>query len=370
MKKLIAVLIVASLAFCAFATINVTLDTFTFWGGKPDPLGDFDTGFNIGGADETVFADMNATLSGGRGSALLNIRFRIPDEKYKGAAVEVHGWEIKAKVFDWMKLSVGNTALELYAESVSWEPVFGAGLFEHGKNRIYLDMQFGDLRLISGMSMGMYKKKPWSTLEVAAVYDVNYNMRLSSEFHFVPYQLNNSYADEEGKAIPDGVVKTISLQADYFGQENMEIVAGYTLILVKTALVQHRADLFFTYSTEKMGIELYDAFLLRTLEGETAGNRLGFKFTWYANETVSPFVKFNWFKNYGYAETDGGFAWGDCQICGPGADKNLMTIDAGVGFVLTENISGSLGINIKLNMASETARPNSWTIPLGLTASF
>ena len=370
MKKLIATVLIALITFAAFAAINVTIDTITSWGGKSDPLDEIPVGFNIGGADETVFADMNATLSGGRGSALLNIRFRIPSEKYAGAAVEVHGWEIKAKVFDWMKLSVGNTALELYAESISWEPVFGAGLFEQGKNRIYLDMQFGDLRLVTGMSMGQNKKKPWNTLEVAASYDVNFNTRLSTEFRFVPYQLNVSYADEEGKVIPDGVVKTISLQADYFGKENMEIVAGYSLILVKTAPVQHRVDLFFTYFTEKVGIELYDAFLLRTLEGESAGNRLGFKFTWYANETVSPYLKFNWFKNYGYSETDGGFAWGDCQICGPGADRSLFAVDAGIGFVLTENISGTLGINLKINMAPETARPNSWAIPLGLTASF
>ena len=89
--------------------------------------------------DEKWFADINATLSGSRGSALLNFRFILPNEKYAGAGVEVHAWEIKAKVTDWLKMSIGNTALELYAETISWEPIFGAGLFEQGKNRIYLD---------------------------------------------------------------------------------------------------------------------------------------------------------------------------------------------------------------------------------------
>ena len=370
MKKLIATVLIALITFAAFAAINVTIDTITSWGGKPDPLDEYAVGFNIGGADETVFADMNATLSGGRGSALLNIRFRIPSERYAGAAVEVHGWEIKAKVTDWMKLSVGNTALELYAESINWEPIFGAGLFEQGKNRIYLDMQFGDLRLVTGMSMGQNKKKPWDTLEVAASYDVSFTTRLSAEFRLVPYQLNVSLTDDEDKVIPDGKVKTISMQYDYFGKENMEIVAGYSMVLAPKGLVQHRADLFLTYFTEKVGIELYDAFLLRTLQGETAGNRLGLKFTWFANETVSPYVRFNWFKNYGYSQTDGGFAWEDCQICGPGADKSLFALNAGIGFVLTENISGTLGFDLKINMASDTARPNSWAIPLGLTASF
>ena len=370
MKKLIATVLIALITFAAFAAINVTIDTITSWGGKPDPLDEYAAGFNIGGADETVFADMNATVSSGRGSALLNIRFRIPSEKYAGAAVEVHGWEIKAKVFDWMKLSVGNTAYELYAESISWEPIFGAGLFEQGKNRIYLDMQFGDLQLVAGMSMGQSKKKPWNTLEFAAAYDVSFTTRLSAEFRFVPYQLNVSLVDDEGKVIEDGKIKTISLQADYFGKENMEIVAGYSLILAMGSLVQHRADVFFTYFTEKMGIELYDAFLLRTIQGEKPGNRLGLKLTWYANETVSPFVKLNWFKNYGYSETDGGFAWEDCQIIGPGADKNLIALNAGIGFVLTENISGTLGIDLKINKAQDAARPNSWAIPLGLTAAF
>ncbi len=364
MKKLITTVLIAMIAFAAFAAINVTIDTLTTWGGKSDPLDEIPVGFSIGGADETVFADMNATLSGGRGSALLNIRFRIPNEKYAGAAVEVHGWDITAKVTDWMKLSVGNTALELYAESISWEPVFGAGLFEQGKNRIYLDMQFGDLRLITGMSMGQSKKKPWNTFEAAAVYDVSYSMRLAFEFRMVPNQLNVSEVFDDGK------IKTFSLQADYFGKDGMEIVAGYSLILAEKVLAQHRADFLFTYFTEKVGIELYDAFLLRTYDNEGIGNRLGAKFTWYANETVYPFVKVNWFKNYGYTETPGGFAWGDCQLRGPGSDKNLIAIDAGLGLGLTENITGSFGMNFKFNGEQDAARKSSWGIVLGMTAAF
>ena len=364
MKKLIATVLVAMIAFAAFAAIHVTIDTLTTWGGKSDPLNEIPLGFSIGGADETVFADMDATVSTGRGSALLNIRFRIPSEKYAGAAVEVHGWDITAKVTDWMRLSVGNTAYELFTESISWEPVFGAGLFEQGSNRIYLDMQLGDLRLITGMSMGQNKKKPWNTFEAAALYDISYSMRLAFEFRMVPHQLSPDPDFE------DGQVKTFSLQADYFGKEGMEIVAGYSLILAQKAIAQHRADFLFTYFTEKVGIELYDAFLLRTVEGEGKGNRLGFKFTWYANETVSPFFKFNWFKNYGYSETPGGFAWGDCQIYGPGSDKNLMVFDAGIGFVLTENISGSFGMNFKFNGEPDATRKNSWAIVLGMTAAF
>ena len=364
MKKLIATVLVAMIAFAAFAAIHVTIDTITSWGGKNDPLDEYPVGFAIGGADETVFADMDATVSGGRGSALLNIRFRMPNDKYLGADVEVHGWNITAKVTDWMKISVGNTAYELFAESISWEPIFGAGLFEGQKNRIYLDMQLGDLQLITGMAMGQNKKKPWKTLEVAAVYDVNFSSKLAFEFQMVPTQLNVS------QDFGDGEIKTFSLQYDYFGKENMELVAGYTLILAKSTVAQHRADLFFTYSTEKAAIDVYDALLIRNVPGETIGNRLGFKFTWFAGESVSPYLKFNWFKNYGYTETDGGFGWADCQIYGPGSDKSLFAINAGIGFVLTENISGSLGIDLKFNMAKETARKNSWAIPLGLTASF
>ena len=369
MKKLFATVLIALIAFAAFAGINVTIDTITSWGSSPDPLDEIPAGFNIGGADENVFADMNATVSGGRGSALLNLRFRIPNERYAGSAVEVHSWEIKGKVTDWMKLSVGNTAYELFTESVSWEPIFGAGFFEQGKNRIYVDMQFGDLQLVAGMSMGQNKKKPWNTLEMAAAYDVTYDMKLAAEFRFVPYQLNVSYTDEEGAVLPDGTVKTISIQADYFGKENMEIIGGYSIILVDK-IVQHRADVFFTYFTDNIGIELYDAFLLRTLEGESAGNRLGFRLSWFASDTLTPFFKFNWFKNYGYSETDGGFAWEDCQIIGPGADKSLMAFNVGTGFILTENISGTIGADLKINMAPEAARPNSWGIVLGMTAAF
>ena len=367
MKKLFACLFIVLIAFSAFAAINVTIDTITSWGGKSDPLDEIPVGFSIGGADETVFADMNATVSGGRGSALLNLRFRMPSEKYLGAAVEVHAWEIKAKITDGLKISLGNTAYELYAESISWEPVFGAGLFEQGKNRIYFEYVpdfFSDLKIIAGMSMGQSKKEPWKTFEMAAIYDVSFSSRLSFEFRLVPYQLNVSEVFDDGK------IKTFSLQYDYFGTEGMEIVAGYSLILAEDFIAQHRADLLFTYFTEKVGIELYDAFLLRMYEGEGIGNRLGAKATWYANETLSPFVKLNWFKNYGYTETPGGFAWGDCQLKGPGTDKNLLVIDAGTGFVLTENVSGSLAMDFKFNGELDAARKNSWAIVLGLTAAF
>ena len=366
MKKLIALVLIAMIAFAAFAAIHVTIDTITQFAGPngtEEPLNEWYEGFSIGGAEETIFADMNATLSGSKASALLNLRFKMPDVKNDGTYVEVHAWEIKAKVTDWLKLSVGNTAYEIYAESINWEPLFGAGFFEQGKNRIYLDMRFDSIQVIAGMSMGQLRKKPWKTFQGALLYDIGGTMTLSTEFSMVPTDMCLGSYD-------DGEVKTISVHADYYGTENLDVVGGYSLILAERAIVQHRLEMFASYFTDNMGIEFFDSFLLRRYEGTGKGNRLGLQFSLYASETLTPFVKLNWFKNYGYSATIGGFAWGDCQLEGPGIGKQYLMLEPGVRFVLTENVSGSLSASMKFNLSTDADKKFYWAIPLGLTASF
>ncbi len=364
MKRLFSCFLVLIVAFSAFASINFTIDTITQFAGKMDPSAEITEGFTIGGADETVFADMNATLKGGPASALLNVRFRMPSAKYDGAAVEVHGWEINAKVNDWLRFSVGNTAYEIFTESISWEPIFGAGLFEQGKNRIYLDITpLSELQIIAGFSMSKDKKTPWKTTQVAAIYEIPMVMNLAAEFSMISREMCLEMYN-------DGEVKTFSFQADYIGTENLELIGGYTLIMAGSSMVQHRFDAFGTYYNEKMGIEFYDALLLRLYEGETMGNRLGLKFSFFATEKLTPTVKFNWFKNYGYAATQGGFAWSDCQLVGPGADKSLMVIEPSIGFFVSDNVTGSIGATLKFNLEPEATYKFFWSIPLCLTATF
>lgn len=362
MKKLIATILIAMIAFAAFAGIAFTMDTVAQFAGPDDPAilkEHVPEGFSIRGADEDIFTDMNATLSKGPVNALLNVRMAIPNEKYAGAEVKIHGWDLTTRITDWLKLSIGNTAYEIYAESVSWEPLGGAGFFEQGKNRIYFDMQFDDLQVVAGMSMGQDNKKPWNTLQAAVIYDIPLTVKLSAEFSMVSYEMSGGIYD-------DGVVKSFSFQADYVGTENLDVVAGYTLIMAEGHIVQHRADLFAKYDAEKFSVELFDAFLYRLYEGQTSGNRLGLKFSYYATETLTPYIKANWFKNYGYAETVGGYAWGDCQLVGPGTEKSLFVLDAGLGFTINDNLSGSIGGLLKFVKNGKTF----WSVPLCLTATF
>ena len=362
MKKLIATLLIAMIAFAAFAGIAFTVDTVAQFAGPNDPALDKEhvpEGFSIRGADEDIFTDMNATLTKGPVNALLNVRFVIPDEKYPGAEVKIHGWDITSRITSWLKLSVGNTPYEVFAESISWEPLGGAGLFEQGKNRLYFDMQFDDLQVIAGMSMGQDNKKPWNTLQAAVIYDIPLTVKLAAEFSMVSIDMCGGRYD-------DGEVKSFSFQAEYTGTENFDAVAGYTLIMAEGAVVQHRADLYAKYDAEQFSVELYDAFLLRLIEGAGNGNRLGAKFSYYLNETLTPYVKANWFKNYGYEAGAGGYAWGDCQLYGPGADKSLIVLDAGLGFTISDNLSGSIGGVFKFVKGGDTF----WSIPLCLTATF
>jgi len=362
MKKLIATLFIAMIAFAAFAGIAFTVDTVAQFAGPNDPALDKEhvpEGFSIRGADEDIFADMNATLTKGPVNASLNLRFAIPDEKYAGNAVKIHGWDITSRITSWLKLSVGNTPYEIFAEGISWEPLAGAGLFEQGKNRLYFDMQFDDFQVIAGVSMGQDNKKPWNTLQAAVVYDIPLTVKLAAEFSMVSRQMCLEMYN-------DGEVKTFSFQADYVGTENLDVVAGYTLTLANSTIVQHRADLFASYVAEKFEVQLYDAFIVRLYEGEGNGNRLGFKFSYYATETLTPYITANWFKNYGYPQSAGGYAWGDCQLVGPGADKSLIVIDAGLGFTISDNLSGTVGGVLKFVKDSDTF----WSIPLRLTATF
>lgn len=364
MKRLICCFMVIVVAFSAFAAINFTIDTIAQFADEADPSAEVHEGFTIGGADETVFTDMNATLTSGPATALVNLRFRMPSAKYDGAAVEVHAWEIRAKLTDWLRLSVGNTAYEIFTESISWEPVFGAGLFEQGKNRIYLDITpTTELQIIAGMSMGQDYNKPWKTAQVAAIYEIPMVMNLAAEFSLV----SNSMCLE---MYNDGEVKTFSFQADYLGTENLEVVGGYTMIMAENSIVQHRFDLFGNYTGEKCAVQLYDAMLLRLYAGETMGNRLGFKFDFQATEKLTPSIKVNWFKNYGYAATYGGFAWADCQLVGPGSDKNLFVAEPSIGFTISDNVYGSIGATFKYNFDPSAANKIFWSIPLCMTATF
>lgn len=377
MKKLIATLIIALIAFAAFAGISVTLDTITSYSSNKvyDPQGEIREGFRIDGAefDDTahggsVIGEFTAVM--GKDSvaaASVSIRFRTPKTKYDGAQVKIHGWEITARIASGLKISVGNTAYEVFAESISWEPVSGAGLFEQGNNRIYVDYIpsfIDDLEIIAGVSVGQDSKKPWKTLQVAAIYDLS-DVKFAFEFH---------NADAELGSGTDGDTKAFCAQIEYAGTEGLDLLAGYCLVRQGGYTVQHRIDFLGSFYTEKFGIQLYDAYIMRLYEGETNGNRLGAKISFYATEKLTPYVKMNWFKNYGYASTLASLAWGDWQLSrDAGVQKgNLLNIDAGFEFMLSTSLSGSIGGLFKINLTEGTAKENKvfWSIPLCLTATF
>ena len=376
MKKLIATVLIAMLAFAAFASISVTLDTITSYSSNKtwDPMGEIRDGFRIDGAEfddsahgGSVIGEFTAVMGKDSvASASVSVRFRTPKSKYEGADVKIHGWEITARIASGLKVSVGNNAYEVFAETISWEPISGAGLFEQGANRIYIDYIpsfLSDLEIIAGVSMGDDAKKPWKTLQVAAIYEVD-SLKFAFEFH--------NACSELGSGV-DGDTKAFCAQIDY-ATESFDILAGYCLVRQGGYTVQHRIDFFTTYYSEKFGLELYDAFIMRRYEGEKAGNRLGAKISFYATEKLTPYVKMNWFKNYGYASTIASLAWGDWQLSRDPAyqDGNVLCLDAGFGLNLSSSLYGSIGGLFKINLTPGTADDQKvfWSIPLCLTASF
>lgn len=383
MKKLIATVLIATIALAAFAGVSVTLDVLAQYGSikTADPMGEIKSGFSITGAEPDVAAkggdvlgELTATLSKSNfGSASVSVRFRTPTTKYEGAAVKIHGWDITARLTGGLKLSIGNTAYEVFTESISWEPVSGAGLFEMGANRIYIDYIpdfLSDLEIVAGMSvpLGNDKSKPWKTFQAAVMYDLESVMKFAFEFSSVG-------ADpESGSGLDDGDIKALSLQADYVGTENLDALVGYSLVFEKGIPVQHRFDVFATYFTEKFGIELYDAFIVRLYDDQLNGNRLGLKFSYYATELLTPYIKMNWFRNYGYYDAIGGLAWGDWQLSrDPSLQKcSLIALDAGVGLTFSETFFGSLGATFRFNLTKGVSKEDKvfWAIPLAITVSF
>lgn len=363
MKRFLTCILVAMIAFSAFAAVNVTIDTITMFSGAGDPQGLIQKGFVIGGADEAIMADINFSLSSSYGSALVNIRAEMPSSKYNGASVSIHGWEVNAKLNDWATLSLGNTAVELFNESISWEPVFGAGLFESMRNRLYFDLDVGsDIEVIVGISPKNYATNPLKTLQLAAIYDVPMLMKVAAEFWMVPDNLCQTMYG-------DGEVKAISVQLDYVEIENTNLLLGYTAFLAEGALVQNRIDLLASYTPEGFEFEVYDALLLRMYSGTHTGNRFAAKATYYATEKLAPSVSFNWFKNYGY-NGESGFAWSDCQLCDAIANGSLFIIEPRLGFTVSDNTSGYLGAQFKFDATPEAASKSFWSLQLGLTATF
>ena len=378
MKKLIATVLIAMIAFAAFAGISVTLDTITSYSSNKvyDPQAEIREGFRITGAEPDdsahggdVIGEFTAVMGKDSvASASVSVRFRTPKTKYEGADVKIHGWDITARIAPGLKISVGNTAYEVFAETISWEPVSGAGLFEQGNNRFYIDYTpdfLSDLNIVAGVSIGDDSKKPWKTLQVAAIYDIPQAVKIAFEFHNVAADLGSGV---------DGDTKAFCAQLDYTGTENLDLVVGYCLVRQGGYTVQHRIDFMGSLYTEKFGLELYDAYIMRLYEGEKPGNRLGAKISFYATEKLTPYVKMNWFKNYGYAGMLASFAWGDWQLSrDPGVQNgNLLVLDAGFGLNLSSTLSGSIGGLFKINL-TEGADPEQkffWSIPLCLTASF
>lgn len=378
MKRLVTTVLIAMIAFVAFAGISVTLDTITSFSGNKvyDPQSEMREGFRVTGAepDDTahggdVIGEFTAVMGKDSvASASVSVRFRTPKSKYEGADVKIHGWDITARIASGLKISVGNTAYEVFTETISWEPVSGAGLFEQGNNRFYIDYTpdfLSDLNIIAGISVGDDAMKPWKTLQVAAIYDIPQAVKIAFEFHNVAADLGSGV---------DGDTKAFSAQIDYTGTENLDLLVGYSLVRQGGYTVQHRIDFLGSLYTEKFGLELYDAYIMRLYEGEKAGNRLGAKISFYATEKLTPYVKLNWFKNYGYADSMVGFAWGDWQLSRSAArqSESLICLDAGFGLNLSSTLYGSIGGVFKFNLTEGTASDQKffWAIPLCLTASF
>ena len=195
MKRLVTTVLIAMIAFVAFAGISVTLDTITSFSGNKvyDPQSEMREGFRVTGAepDDTahggdVIGEFTAVMGKDSvASASVSVRFRTPKSKYEGADVKIHGWDITARIASGLKISVGNTAYEVFTETISWEPVSGAGLFEQGNNRFYIDYTpdfLSDLNIIAGISVGDDAMKPWKTLQVAAIYDIPQAVKIAFEF--------------------------------------------------------------------------------------------------------------------------------------------------------------------------------------------
>ena len=145
MKKVLCALAAAVVGFTAFAEgkggLSFCVDSKAVWssaavadgtvGFNNDDSG-LVQGFNVKQGEDDFYLQLAATYETSVGGAMFRLRSNLIGQyNLKQGFLSMDRYEAWINPFDFLKVSIGNNPIELYAESVRWDTFSGAGIFEN-----------------------------------------------------------------------------------------------------------------------------------------------------------------------------------------------------------------------------------------------
>lgn len=366
MKKIIAGLAVLAMGACVFAgSLALTVDAVTQYSNGKNSFLDLDAeGLSVQKNDDLYDLQMIGSYESSSGGAAFRIR-------NKPAGLVVDRWDVNFKPADWVKVGMGNYPIELFCESVKWEPIAGAGMFENAPNKFYTEFYpTGELTLglgFVGCGADWYK-----TVVAYAQYSIPMVGRMAFEV-----EMNDNAALLGGmdySVNPDGVplfgageAMRAGFQFEYNGTDNLDLIASVAPVFgfkegEDFKFVQLRFDLFGSFAVDAFSVEAYNAFILPgSDEFGKIGDRFGVKAAYAINDVLTPWFRANFLYNYS-ASWGFGYNWGTV-----GFDEGMGFIgEAMLGFNLGNGVTGDIGAEVQYKEGADFG----WRIPLHIVVGF
>lgn len=393
MKKLLCIAVASVLGFAAFAegkgglTFNVAGRAVWSSAAVEDGSVGWDNtdsgvkqGFQVKQGEDDFYLEMGATYETGVGGAMFRIRAnQVGGYNLKGGLINMDRWEAWIIPCQYLKLSVGNNPIELYAEGVKWDTLSGAGIFESAGNHLYAEIYpFDALTLGVGIlnSAGLSNvtagdtTEPQNTMAVWGTYSISCVGNISAEYEALANATSDKY---------DGDVKRIGAQFDYNGIDNMEAILGYSTYLLATEndgtkLAQHRVDFDFRLTQEQYAFEVFNEAVLRNSDYGDFGNRFGAKFEYYLSDSLTPWLRVNYYKNY-YDNFNPGWAVPQLNNSAQGKDAWGLVVEPRLTLDMGKGVSATFGVDVRyasFNFAKVDGelKDLAWSIPLEIHVSF
>lgn len=345
MKKIIAGLAVLAMGACVFAgSLALTVDAQTQYSGAG--------GLAVGANDDGFILEMGGSYESASGGAA----FRLRNDA--GGSPTMDRWDVNIKPADWVKVGMGSYPIELFCESIKWEPICGAGMFENATPHIYSEFYpTGELTLglgFVGAGTEFYK----STVAYAQ-YSIPMVGRMAFEF-----EMNDNvgllcdYNHAMGEAM------RLGYQFEYNGTDNLDLIFGVSPVFDlkddSFKFYELRCDLFGSFTADAFSVQAYNAFIYFADAG-SVGDRFGLKASYAINDVLTPWFRANFLYNYA-AIWGFGYNWGTTGY----AEGMAFIAEAMLNFNLGNGVTGDIGFEANYTDGADFA----WRIPLHLIVGF
>jgi len=398
MKKLLCLAAASLVGFAAFAEgpLSLTVDTKAKW--------DSDKGFGIFAGDDDFYTEIKGSYEAENGGAMFRVRTGDVGSMWSEIAISkddldeqannpdldsisfgsfpafgaliLDRYEAWIKPNKYFKVSIGTNPLELYNEEIKWDVITGAGLFEGGKHL------YAEVYPVDGLTVGFGiaesfiegdAKKIQNGLAAWATYNIAATGNVTVEYE--------SRGEDQ---------KRIGAQFDYNGIDNMNLLFGYSTLLVKNAedktdLAQHVVDVDYRMSNDNFAFEAYNEAIIRNKDYGDLSDRFAFKFSYFLNDTVTPWLRTNLYYNYNdyfsplwagpqLNNADSWMDWSTGEFHkGEGKEWGLV-VEPKVSIDLGKGVSTVLGAEIKyasFEFAGDDGdKKLNWAIPFEIIVAF